>query len=346
MAGPKGYSSYRGRGPLGKALLIIVLALIILASIGFLLLQKYIVYDDSGTPHLLLPETTPTEEVGPPSEQEEPSIDLTIEGGETPGGTVVAPVAAQALSADPARWASEVDALAAAGQSGFSLTVKASGGSVQYASALPGASLSATAAAASAALPGLLASKAHSIARLSCFRDGLYAAANLESAGLKNTGGYIFYDGANTTWLDPAKPAARQYLIDLAKECAALGFDEILLTDVSYPTVGKLDKIAYGEQMKDANIQAFLTELRAALAEYPVRISIELPAAVLTDGRDSVAGLLFSDIVPLVDLVYAVTTPEQVEVLTAAVAAARPEIQFVPELTQPQKQGNYLLLEG
>ena len=35
--------------------------------------------------------------------------------------------------------------------------------------------------------------------------------------GLKNTGGYIFYDGNNLNWLDPSKPAARQYLGGLAE---------------------------------------------------------------------------------------------------------------------------------
>ena len=30
----------------------------------------------------------------------------------------------------------------------------------------------------------------------------------------KNTGGFIFYDGNNLNWLDPGKPAARQYLCD------------------------------------------------------------------------------------------------------------------------------------
>ena len=40
--------------------------------------------------------------------------------------------------------------------------------------------------------------------------------------GLKNTGGYIFYDGNNSQGLDPAKPAAREYLCGLAKEAAEL----------------------------------------------------------------------------------------------------------------------------
>ena len=94
----------------------------------------------------------------------------------------------------------------------------------------------------------------HTIARLSCFHDPKAANRDVEGMGLKNTGGYIFYDGNNSQWLDPAKSAAREYLCKLAKEAAELGFDEILLTDVSYPIVGKLDKIAGGEGERSAHL--------------------------------------------------------------------------------------------
>lgn len=96
------------------------------------------------------------------------------------------------------------------------------------------------------------------------------ARADVEGMGLKNTGGYIFYDGNNGNWLDPSKPAARQYLCTLAAELAQQGFDEILLTDVGYPTVGKLDKIDYNGADRAASIRLFLEELRSALGEYGV----------------------------------------------------------------------------
>lgn len=341
MAGPRGYSSYHGRGPIGKILLMILLVLVILAAAAFILLQQYIVYDESGTPHLLLPEKNPTEETTPQTapEAEAPDVELTIEDA-TPSQTL----AALELPADPALWQAAVAGLTEQEQNAVCVTVKAPGGRLQYASAVPGASLSATAAAASAALPGILAGETHAIARLSCFRDELYSTANLDSAGLKNTGGYIFYDGNNNRWLDPAKPAARQYLCDLAKECAAMGFDEILLTDVSYPTAGKLDKIAYGETVKDQNFKAFLEELRTALSTYAVKLSIELPASAITEGRDSAAGLLLSDLAPLVDRVYVRTTAAEAPALTAAVTAVSPETAFIPEVTEAPGDGQFLLL--
>ena len=48
MGGTKGYRSYRGRTSKGKIALAVVLVLIILAAVGFLWLQEYIVYDADG----------------------------------------------------------------------------------------------------------------------------------------------------------------------------------------------------------------------------------------------------------------------------------------------------------
>ena len=177
-------------------------------------------------------------------------------------------------------------------------------------------------------------------------KAAIAARADVEGMGLKNTGGYIFYDGNNGNWLDPSKPAARQYLCTLAAELAQQGFDEILLTDVGYPTVGKLDKIDYNGADRAASIRLFLEELRSALGEYGVAVSIELPPEVITSGADDTAGLVLSDIAPLVDRVYAVTTVDQIPALEAAVSAAGEDTDFVAELTghSPDVTGSCLIL--
>ena len=51
----KGYSSYHGRGSPGKIALIVVLVLILLGAITYLVVQNYLVYDESGQVHLELP---------------------------------------------------------------------------------------------------------------------------------------------------------------------------------------------------------------------------------------------------------------------------------------------------
>ena len=71
MSGYRGYNNYRGRTSKGKIVLTVVLILVILVSIGFMVLQKYVVYDAAGTPQLMLPGRETEEPALPPEEDEE-----------------------------------------------------------------------------------------------------------------------------------------------------------------------------------------------------------------------------------------------------------------------------------
>lgn len=347
MAGPMGYRNYRGRSPKWKAVLAVVLVLVILAAIAVIRLQQYIVYDETGTPHLPLlwqeqpdtPDTPGTVDIT----IEEPEQMQTLQGFFAP-----VPLGRENWS-HAYRQAEETFACNA-----VAVTLKDSQGNVYFnsAAALPGtvqvveeetdAALDAVLSLAEQGGPAL-----HTIACLSCFHDPKAAGSDVEGMGLKNTGGYIFYDGNNSQWLDPGKPAARQYLCEIAKEAASMGFDELLLTDVSYPTEGKLDKIYYGDTAREENLRTFLEELRAALEPYGTALSIEVPAEVITEGADSDAGLALADIAPLVDRIYARAAPEQIEALTAAVEAAEGSAGFVPELEtyDPAVTGSFLLTQ-
>jgi len=322
MADHRGYNSYRGRKPVGKIILAILLVLIILGSAGFIALQKYVVYDDSGKPRLELPgKSSPS--ASSPAESNSSAGDLEI--------TVQEPEKAKLklqgiqLGSDPAAWKAVVGGLTAAGQDTFCVTMKAADGRLQYQSAADGAPLSDTAAAASQVLPELLGGDLYAVARISCLRDTLYAKAHVEDAGLKNAGGYIFYDGSNENWLDPSKQGTRDYLCAIAKECAAMGFDEIVLTDLSYPTAGKLTKIHYGSGISAASLSAYkadqisacLSAIRDALKDSGVKLSLELPETVLTNnGVDDAAGIdLWHGLSSQVDHLYVPVTADKVDVL-------------------------------
>jgi len=343
MSGPRGYSSYRGRKSKVKILLAVVLILVILAAVGFLILQKYVVYDESGTPHFLLPDQSAAESsVGTgASSSSGDHLQITID---SPKNTDTRAV--QLTDLPLTDWTSAQAALAGSNANAAVVTLKDESGSVYYdsAAALGAGAIKADGGTA-AAIAEMTGSDTYTIARIACFLDPLSAKADVEGMGLKNTGGYIFYDGNNQNWLDPGKPAARQYLVSLAKECAALGFDEILLTDVSYPTEGKLEKIDYGTGLKNENISAFLTEMRTALRDSGAKLSVELPAAVITSGSDTAAGLYLNELAPLTDRIYAAAEAADVSALTAAVRAENPDADFVPELagTAPES-GSCLLM--
>ena len=365
MPGAKGYSSYRGRGPRWKILLAIALVLVIAVAASVIYLQQFIVYSADGRRQIVLPWRT--EEKNPPSSGDEqgpeegPNVDLVVQEPEDQGPKETV---AYSLPAQPLRQSAwgEFNSLVFGGGSGtynaVAIRLKTSNGTIYFdsANAVSGAvevvnetgedpRETAIALELFTSREGL-----HTIASMACLQDFKAANADVEGRGLKNTGGYIFYDGNNSLWLDPGKPGAREYVCALAKEIAELGFDELLLTDFGYPTVGKIDKIDYNTEVPlGNNLDLLLGDLRTALEPYDILLSVEIPEAVITEGPDGVAGLDLNRLVGKVDRIYAVTTPEKVETLSSLVAQAAGadgETEFVPELAEnsPALTGSRLIL--
>lgn len=342
MSGPRGYSSYRGKGSKLKIALAVFLVLVILAAVAVIRLQKYVVYDDSGRPRLELP----GREEPPAAGSEDPDSpidpDLTIQ--EPEGLQALYAYAVTETPLTVAGWESLRTAHLASSSLPYNAavyTAKDAEGYVYYDSQTAPANARKTVEGTGAAIGAMVNQEGlYTVARLSCFRDGIASVGDLEGMGLKNTGGYIFYDGNNERWLDPSKTAARLYLCELAAELAALGFDEILLTDVSYPDEGKLDKIDYGPAAEDLSLSltSFVTQMREALREYDVALSIELPIAELagaeTAGQPLVSGQSLAALAPLVDRVYADVSGsmDAVEQFRLAVARAGGKTDFVPEI--------------
>jgi len=340
------YRNYRGRRTKGKAALATLLVLVILVAVVVILLQRHIVYDETGAPRLDVPwQEEPVEE--------EPAVNLDLviqpprEETETLCGfSVPVPLGREtwALSFRQAQdaYGEQLNAVV--------VTMKDSGGNVYFDSAVADPDAvqfqeEETGVALAAILNQAANGELHTIARLNCFQDSHAAKSNVDTMGLNNNAGYIFYDAGNSQWLDPAKAGAREYLCKLAGEAAELGFDEILLTGVGYPTEGNLKEIAYGETAKSENLSRFLEEVRTALEPYGVKLSLEIPAEQILSGTDDAAGLNFAEAALKVDRIFARTSPEEAAALEAAVAAAGETVEFVPILAEYTSAlaGSYLI---
>ncbi len=343
----KGYSSYRGRQGFWRRLLIVVLVLILVAACGFLFLQRYITYSDDGSFRLDLPFSFNWEipflsgENSNIDQPEKPEQDVNLivdrqpdDTEESTGNDNTADESQQGspeqeeqskveqpylpprlieLSELPSNEAALIEALAAVGADGFVFRTKDALGKVRYASAvaIPDA---VEETAASRELLGRLCAQedVYTVASITCFLDSVYAFANMEAAGICQSSKYIWYDANMQHWMDPAKEGARQYLIALALECAQLGFDELMLDTMCYPTEGKLYKIDYSQNTLDktAALLLFLSELEQALEPYSVRISLRLDETVVRGLAEDTADSGFDalQILPLVDAVYVATT--------------------------------------
>ena len=257
MAGAKGYSSYRGRGSKWKVFMAILLVLVILAAASVIYLEQHIVYSSGGRRQIVLPWQSEEADAAPVGDQQgaenRPNVEVVVEPPKEEEPQEILARALPAAALTRAVWAEFEAGMAADSAMGTCNAVvvrlKTSNGTVYFesANAVSGAVQVAGDPGETASILNLVTSREglHAIASMSCLQDFKAANADVEGRGLKNTGGYIFYDGNNSLWLDPCKPSAREYVCALAKEIAELGFDELLLTDFSYPTVGKINKIFY-----------------------------------------------------------------------------------------------------
>ena len=173
----------------------------------------------------------------------------------------------------------------AAGATAALFDMKADDGSLGYISGLAlaiQAEASAADPALNAAIQLLNGGEVYTVARVSCFRDNLVPRSDMSLAIHTNAGNWR--DSGDTRWLSPANESARQYVVGVCRELAALGFDEILLDNWAFPTDGELGWIKadanYPADGRTAALEVFLEEVRAGLAEFPeVKVSLVTTAS-------------------------------------------------------------------
>ena len=148
----KGYQSYRGRHSAGTRLLIILLAVILVAACGFLVIQRYISYTYDGGMYLELPLVGRVDLPVPPrpaaaapeeEDEQEPAVNVVVDAPEEPVQPAAEPeppadvygerhlVELAALPADAAALSAQLAAFSA---NGFLWQVRDNTGLVRYAS--------------------------------------------------------------------------------------------------------------------------------------------------------------------------------------------------------------------
>lgn len=299
MAYRNRYNSYRGRGGPGRALkvvIVVLLVVLVLAVAALILLQPYMVYSADGV-RIELPffgredpepvgSSTPAPAIVTPSPTPSPSPTPTPE----PDGLHAVELDRAALTGGDA-----AEQVAAAGGNAALFDMKGDDGSLGYVSSL---SLAKNIKA-SAAEPGLNdAIRAlnetglYTIARVSCFRDDKLPYYR-NSLALRSESGN-WKDQDRVRWSNPIKEGTREYVTSVCVELAELGFDEILLDNAGYPTVGRLDRIQQGEDYTPGSlnvpVEEFYAQVAEALEPYGVKLSIAATSAAVLEGDDAVSG--------------------------------------------------------
>jgi hypothetical protein len=313
----------------------------LLSAAGYLFLQRYLVYSADGV-YLDLPflrteaektagtgagdDELPPLQVAEPEQEEEPE--------ELPSAE---PRRIQAVFASPDELSENglSDALRVrmeeAGANTLILDMKAEDGSLGFVSVVPLAAGAAVNASDEAVNDAIRAAADEEdlwlVASLSCFRDNAIPKEN-HKLSIMTDSGYRWYDKDFIGWMNPYNEEAQDYLISLAKELAALGFDEIRLTNCGFPIRGKVRYISYGADAATPFAEAvdkFLLRMREALADTGVRLSVLSDTDTILDGKNDLSGQTLTSLAAAADRIYVPCAPEDLAALTEAVQAAAPE---------------------
>ena len=132
----------------------------------------------------------------------------------------------------------------------------------------------------------------HTVARLSCFKDGLVGADS--GCVLRDSGGNRWKDSDGALWTTPENNAVRSYLARAAAELAAMGFDEVMLDHCGWPgdAAGETvnGKPAGDLAQRQKTMEKFLAEVADDLQPYETELSVRCGEAE-ANGEDELTGL-------------------------------------------------------
>ena len=312
------YQSYRGRVPFKRKLAVAAMVLILLLCGSYLAVSQYVEFESGGGKNFRLPWISEELAGNSSTDREDPEISLIInEPKDLLDEMHAVEISAETLRLrrDEGEWWTEE------GFNAVSVRLKERDGMLRYAFESAPAELIHPNAISRTELELLLNADVYTVAKISCFSDSAAAAIDMTGKGLCQPNGYIWYDNANSHWLDPGKEAAREYLVALCEELVELGFDEVLLENVCYPTSGKLHKSAPVEADREKTIQKFLTDVAKTFDGDHVRLSLALREEVLLAGGNETAGLALQENLKDVLRVYVQTQdPAGAEAALRAVA--------------------------
>lgn len=265
----KGYSSYHGRGSPGKIALIVVLVLILLGAITYLVVQNYLVYDESGQVHLELPFFKPKD--GVDTEQSGDGQDGLTDADFDRVEPEFPHVKVSALHGvrlpDDCLWWGADYIMTKLAPEDMVLAVKRTTGGITYATeAQPPQGVVVETGRPLDCLKTLLAADRWTVGHIVCFSDNAFAQARTDCALVRADGG-LWYDAAGQAWLDPTDPEVLRYLTALCRECGELGFNEVLLDNFCYPASGDTAAIANDDGDRAQILTDVAKSLRSCLPE-------------------------------------------------------------------------------
>lgn len=155
-------------------------------------------------------------------------------------------------------------------------------------------------------LDNLKASDYYTIARVPALRDRAYGLED-PNEGLPVAAGYLWMDADGCYWLNPAREAIVNYLIDIATELQMLGFDEVVFEDFYFP---QTDSIVFNGD-KQATLESTAQTIVDSCATKNFAVSFVSDGSWKEpEGRSRVYRKDISDAITLMEFNNAVTVED------------------------------------
>lgn len=154
----------------------------------------------------------------------------------------------------------------------------------------------------------------YTVARMVVFKDPVLAAARPEWA-LRHPDGTLWLDRGGAAWVNPYLQEVWEYNLALAREVADLGFDEIQLDYVRFPSDGQVGAIDYGQEStretRTAAIRGFVRAFADALEDKAVFTAVDVFGLTVTVHPESDMGIgqRVTDVAPYVDYLCPMVYP-------------------------------------
>ncbi len=153
----------------------------------------------------------------------------------------------------------------------------------------------------------------YAIARIVVFEDPVLAEARPDWAIHDSATGDLWRTWNDLAWVNAHRPEVWDYDIALAREAASLGFDEIQLDYIRFPSDGPLDRAEYGvphdDQTRPGAIREFLTKAHSALLPTGAYLSADVFGLTMWSTGDAGIGQRLEDVIDAVDFVSPMVYP-------------------------------------
>lgn len=151
------------------------------------------------------------------------------------------------------------------------------------------------------------------IARVVCFRDIRSVRSN-ESYGVHMKDGTLMKDSNSFTWMNPFNKEVWEYLTEVGRVCAKLGFDEVNFDYCRFSTDSKVKEADFGQELttenKEAAITGFVKYACENLKPLGVFVSVDVFGVVLSSTTDAAAvGQNYADMSSYLDYICPMVYP-------------------------------------